>query len=513
METNASAKARLALRGIRKEFPGTVANDDVALSVMPGEIHALLGQNGAGKSTLVKMIYGVLRPDAGEMLWEGEPVEIENPNKARALGIGMVFQHFSLFESLTVAENVSLAIGGDETPAQLAERVVAIGARFGLAIEPRRHVHDLSVGERQRVEILRCLMREPKLLIMDEPTSVLTPQEADVLFATLRKLSDAGCAILYISHKLAEIQALCHRATILRGGKVVGGCDPRGESPRTMAEMMIGGSFAEAHRDVRSPKGKARLAVDGLSTATGAPFGTEIKDARFAVHPGEIFGIAGVAGSGQAELLAALSGEAPVLDDAAIKIDGRSVGRMNSAGRRDLGMAFVPEERLGRGAVPPMTLIENTVLTGYRALGLARGQWIDGAAARAEAKRIIDDLGVVARGPDAEAGSLSGGNLQKFIVGREIGQTPKLLVIAQPTWGVDAGAAVRIHAALLALAEAGSAILIVSQDLDELFQLCDRIAVLYHGKLSKPSMTSETDVQRIGLLMGGMFEAAEQPHA
>jgi len=503
----------LALKGIRKEFPGTIANDDVSLDVAPGQIHALLGQNGAGKSTLVKMIYGVLKPDAGSMSWEGRSVEIDSPNAARVLGIGMVFQHFSLFESLTVAENISLAVGGDEPLARLAERVAAVGARFGLAIDPRRHVHDLSVGERQRVEIVRCLMREPKLLIMDEPTSVLTPQETDVLFGTLRKLSEAGCSLLYISHKLGEIQALCHKATILRGGRVVGACDPRTESPRSMAEMMIGGSFAEAHREPRPPRGQARLAVAGLNTATGLPFATEIKDVSFGVHPGEVFGIAGVAGSGQAELLAALSGEAPVADPAAIKIDGKPVGNLGAAARRDLGLAFVPEERLGRGAVPPMDLTENTILTGYRARKLTNGSWIDRTAARDEALRIIADLGVVARGPEAEAASLSGGNLQKFIVGREIGQTPKLLIVAQPTWGVDAGAAARIHNALLALAEAGSAILVISQDLDELFQLCDRVAVLYHGRLSTPTLASETDVQRIGLQMGGMFEAAERAHA
>jgi len=507
------APTRLALRGIRKEFPGTVANDDVSLDVLPGEIHALLGQNGAGKSTLVKMIYGVLKPDAGTMLWEGAPVEIESPNGARTLGIGMVFQHFSLFESLTVAENISLALDGDEPLARLAERVADVGRRFGLAIDPRRHVHDLSVGERQRVEIVRCLMREPKLLIMDEPTSVLTPQETDVLFGTLRSLAASGCSLLYISHKLGEIQALCTKATILRAGKVVASCDPRQESPRTMAELMIGGSFTEAHREPRPPAGAPRLEVAGLATETGAPFGTEIREASFSVHPGEIFGIAGVAGSGQAELLAALSGEAPVADAAAIKIEGRAAGKLDAAQRRALGMAFVPEERLGRGAVPPMSLIENTVLTGYDARSLARGPWIDRGAAKREAERIVGEFGVVARAPEAEAGSLSGGNLQKFIVGREIGQAPKLLVVAQPTWGVDAGAAARIHAALLALADAGAAILVVSQDLDELFQLCDRIAVLYHGRLSAPTLASETDSQKIGLLMGGLFEAAETRHA
>ncbi len=503
---------RLRLEGITKEFPGTLANDRVDLSIAPGEIHALLGQNGAGKSTLVKMIYGVLAPDAGRMFWEGQETTIASPAQARRLGIGMVFQHFSLFESLTVAENVALVLRDAGSMDELSRRIVEVGDRYGLSLDPRRHVHDLSVGERQRVEIARCLMREPRLLIMDEPTSVLTPQEADRLFMTLRQLKAEGCSILYISHKLAEIQALCDRATILRGGRVVGACDPARESPRSMAEMMIGQELSQPHREPVEATGPVRLEVDGLSTATGAPFATEIRDARFSVRAGEIFGIAGVAGSGQAELLLALSGEVRVAP-ASLKIDGKAAGGLGPAERRALGLALVPEERLGRGAVPALSLADNTVLTGWKTRGLVRGGWVEGAKATALAAAIIQRLGVKARGPADEAGSLSGGNLQKFIVGREISAEPRLLVVAQPTWGVDAGAAAAIHRELIGLAERGAAVLVISQDLDELFLLCDRLAVLYHGRLSPPRRIADTNVEQIGLLMGGMFEAAENADA
>ncbi len=259
-----SIPPRLALRGITKRYAATLANSDVSLTIGAGEIHALLGENGAGKSTLVKIIYGVVRPDSGEIAWEGKPVEIPDPNAARRLGIGMVFQHFSLFESLTVAENIALGLGAKESIAELTRRINEVSARYGLAVEPTRHVHHLSVGERQRVEIVRCLLQSPRLLIMDEPTSVLTPREAEGLFDVLRRLSGEGCGVLYISHKLEEIKALCEHATVLRGGRVVGECDPRVSSEQQMAEMMIGGALPVAHRGAPLHEGKVCLRVEGL---------------------------------------------------------------------------------------------------------------------------------------------------------------------------------------------------------------------------------------------------------
>jgi simple sugar transport system ATP-binding protein len=495
--------ARLQLRGITKQFPGCLANDHVDLTLRPGEIHALLGENGAGKSTLVKIIHGVLRADSGDMRWDGRPVSIASPSQARRLGIAMVFQHFSLFESMTVAENVALGLdhaGGLEA---LAAQVGELGRRYGLALEPERVVHDLSVGERQRVEIVRCLMQKPRLLIMDEPTSVLTPGEAEALFTTLRRLAGEGCSVLYISHKLQEIRTLCDRATVMRAGRVVATCDPRQQSAHELARLMIGEDFSQASKTTTGPWGAPRLQVSGLSMAAAAVHGTAITDIGFEVAAGEILGIAGVAGNGQNTLLAALSGEQLCPNAGDIRIEGQDAGDLGPRRRRRLGLAFVPEERLGHGAVPEMSLADNALLTGYdRQDLLSRGN-IMFSRTRDYAQRIVQSFQVVSGGVGSHAGSLSGGNLQKFIIGRELLQNPKVLVVAHPTWGVDAGAAAAIHTALLDLVSQGTAILMVSQDLDELLQISDRIAVLSAGRLSECMVTAEADIGRIGLLMGG----------
>ena len=495
---------RLALKGIVKRFPGCLANDAVELTVRPGEIHALLGENGAGKSTLVKIIYGILRADAGEILWQGEPVQIANPAAARRLGIGVVFQHFSLFDGLTAAENIALGINDAEQRRDLKRRIAEISASYGLAVHPDRPVHDLSVGERQRIEIVRCLLQDPLLLIMDEPTSVLTPQEAEQLFVTLRRLAAEGRAILYISHKLEEIAALCERATIMRLGRVVAECDPRRESAGRLAELMIGSALATPQRHKPSRAGAPRLVVERLELRSDERFGTDLKDISFTLATGEILGVGGVAGNGQGELMAALIGETPSNRPDAIRLDGVPVGHLGPAQRRLLGAAFVPEERNGHGAVAEMTLAENALLSAHRRLNLVRHGLIDGSAASDFAGKVIQRFDVRTSGPAAKARSLSGGNLQKFIVGREILQAPGVLVIHQPTWGVDAGAAAAIAQALLDLAEAGTAVLVISQDLDELFTLCDRIAVIYQGSLSAARVIHEVTPEEIGLLMGGM---------
>ena len=501
--TSDSSGNRLELSRVTKRFPGVVANADVSLAVRHGEIHALLGENGAGKSTLVKMVYGILQPDEGIIAWDGDRVTIPNPHAARAMGIGMVFQHFSLFEAMTVLENVSLGLDRPERASVLAERIRDVSTAYGLPLDPTRNVHELSVGERQRIEILRCLLLNPKLLIMDEPTSVLTPQEASRLFETLRKLASEGCAILYISHKLAEIKALCHRATILRGGKVVGSCDPKVETASSMAQMMIGTSVKNAVRTGRSPGTQVRLEAERLQLSTDVPHGTSLRDVSFAVRAGEVFGIAGVAGNGQNELLLALSGERLCRPDA-IRLDGKPVGDFGAARRRDLGLCAVPEERNGHAAVPDFSLVDNAVLSGHRREQLVSGGLVRAERARAFADRIIKSFDVRTPGSDASAGSLSGGNLQKFIVGREILQRPGILVVSQPTWGVDAGAAAAIHTALLGLAAEGSAVIVISQDLDELFAICDRLAVINVGELSPAMPVAEVTLEQLGLLMGGM---------
>jgi ABC-type uncharacterized transport system ATPase subunit len=502
---------RLELTGITKIYPAVVANKDIALTVLPGEIHAVLGENGAGKSTLMKIIYGVVKPDAGIIAWEGNAVNIANPARARRLGIGMVFQHFSLFETLTVADNIALALEGERAGSDLPARIRDVSAKYGLPLDPDRHVHTMSVGERQRVEIVRCLLQDPRLLIMDEPTSVLTPQAVEKLFETLRRLAAEGCSILYISHKLDEIRALCHKATVLRGGKVTGTCDPRHESSSSLARMMIGGDLPHPqHREGNA--GADALVVHDLSLPADDPFGTPLANINLAVRAGEIVGIAGVSGNGQKELMAALSGERKVSTPEAVMLLGRAVGRLDAAQRRSLGLAFVPEERLGRGAVPEMSLADNALLTAHREGMVARG-FVRADVVRAYAAETIRAYGVKAGGPDAAARSLSGGNLQKFIVGREIRQQPKVMIAAQPTWGVDVGAAAQIRQALLDLRDSGVAVLVVSEELDELFEICDRLAVIARGRLSAAKPVPETNAEEIGLLMSGSFITGDtKPH-
>jgi general nucleoside transport system ATP-binding protein len=498
------APLRLKLVGVSKSFPGVRANDNVNLSVKPGEIHALLGENGAGKSTLVKMIYGILAPDEGEIVFDGSTSRISNPRAARRLGIGMVFQHFSLFEAMTVLENIALGLDSRLSSRELLAEFNRVLEAYHLKLDPRRIVSTLSVGERQRIEIVRALLLDPRLLIMDEPTSVLTPQEVEQLFETLRKLAASGCSILYISHKLHEIVALCDTATILRGGKVVAHCDPKRETSRSMAEMMIGANLKEIAKPMSRGLGPSKLSAQGLNLPKPSEFGVALKDVALNVRAGEIFGIAGVAGNGQNELMSAMSGETLAPSPEAITLAGRHVGQFGVTERRTLGLCAVPEERNGHAAVGEFSLADNGALTGRDRMEMVRFGLIDPGKATNYAARVIGDYTVKATGPGALAGSLSGGNLQKFIMGREILQQPEALVVCQPTWGVDAGAASAIHQAIVDLAARGSAVMVISQDLDELLTLCETIAVINLGRLSAPMKVGEVSIEEIGLLMGGV---------
>jgi ABC-type uncharacterized transport system ATPase subunit len=505
------AEPRLQLLGISKVYPSVVANDNVDLAVMPGEIHAVLGENGAGKSTLMKIIYGVTRPDAGEIMWEGKQVHIHSPSAARKLGIGMVFQHFALFETLTVAENISLALDENVTPARLAPRIRAVSEQYGLPLDPLRLVHSMSVGERQRVEIVRCLLQSPRLLIMDEPTSVLTPDAVQKLFESLRRLALDGVSILYISHKLDEIQSLCDSATVLRGGRVSGTAKPRDETARSLAELMIGRELPTCQL-APCAVGEVRLRLEGLSVASGDPFGTDLKDISLELRGGEIVGIAGISGNGQQELLKAISGELPGAGASTIHMLGQDAGRLDAASRRRLGLGFVPEERLGRGAVPGLSLAENALLTGYvagAATGMVRRGIVQRDAVRDFARNVIRRFKVKCGGERSAAAGLSGGNLQKFIVGREIELAPQLLVVAQPTWGVDVGAAMLIRQAIIDMRDQGAAVLVVSEEVEELFMMCDRIAVLAQGRLSPAVPAAATSINQVGVWMSGDFTRAE----
>ena len=499
--------ARLSLTHITKRYPGVVANRSVSLTVRPGESHAVLGENGAGKSTLMKIIYGAVKPDEGEIHYNGQAVQIRNPQQARALGISMVFQHFSLFDTLSVAENVWLGLDKSLNLSEVSARISLKAAEYGLDIDPSRPVHTLSVGEMQRVEIIRALLTEPKLLILDEPTSVLTPQAVDKLFVVLKKLVSQGCSLLYISHKLHEIRELCTACTVLRAGQVTGVCDPREESNASLSRLMIGAEPpALTHQD-RQP-GAVMFEVKNLSLSKEDQFGVDLSKVNLQVRAGEVVGIAGVSGNGQRELLYALSGEDTRAQAHDIQLKGQAVGQWGPNERRLAGLHFVPEERLGRGAVPALSLAQNMLLT--RREAVANSGWIQTQTLQAQAQKIIDQFNVKANGTQAAAQSLSGGNLQKFIVGREIDAKPKVLLVSQPTWGVDVGAAAQIRGALLALRDAGCAVLVVSEELDELFEICDRLHVMANGKMSPSVHRKDATVAQIGEWMSGLWEAHAQ---
>jgi simple sugar transport system ATP-binding protein len=503
---NGSTPPRLELRGIVKRYPAVLANDRIDLKVAAGQIHAVLGENGAGKSTLMKIVYGAVQPDAGEIRFDGRAVRIASPAAARALGISMVYQHFSLFDTLSAAQNVWLGLDRGQTLEQVSTRMAELAGNYGLDVDPARPVASLSVGERQRVEILRALMTDPSLLILDEPTSVLTPQAVDKLFETLRRLSERGTSILYISHKLDEIRALCHHCTVLRGGRVTGEVDPRRETNASLSRLMIG-SEPPALKARAGRRGAVVLQTSGLGLPKRDPFATALRGVSLAVHAGEIVGVAGVSGNGQQELLAAFSGEHRLAGAAAdcLRLFGQPIGALSPQARRERGLHFVPEERLGRGAVPPMSLAHNTLLTRREHVG--RFGWLAQGRIAQAAEALIARFQVKAGGAGAAARSLSGGNLQKFIVGREIDAAPKCLVVSQPTWGVDVGAAALIRGELLALREAGCAVLVVSEELDELFEICDRLVVIAQGRISPPIAVADASPALVGEWMSGLWPA------
>jgi ABC-type uncharacterized transport system ATPase subunit len=498
-----AAEPLLSLQAITKRFGSFAALSDVSLDIRTGEIHCILGENGAGKSTLCNLIFGVHRPDSGVMRYRGAPFQPLGPADSLAQGIAMVHQHFSLVSDMTVVDNVLLGrergvLKRKECAAQLEKLAV----EYGLPLDPYARIEDLSVGERQRVEIIRCLLQNPKLLILDEPTSVLTPQAVRSLFEVLRTLAAEGCSILYISHKLDEIRELCDGATILRGGRVSGTANPKQTSAAELARLMVGAELPDIHREAGAPSREPRLEAIGLSTKSEDPFGIDLNGISLSVHGGEILGIAGVSGNGQAELLSQLSGERTALADM-IQLDGKPVGNLSVAERRTRGLAFVPEERLGRGAVPEMSLGDNALLTAH-ANGMVQHGMIDRGKVANFAGAVIERFGVKCIGPASVARSLSGGNLQKFIIGREVSLKPHVLIVSQPTWGVDVAASAFIRQALINLSRQGAAVLVISEELEELFQICDRIAVIYQGRLSPAKPRAATNVEEVGLLMAGV---------
>ncbi len=490
--------------GVIKRFGDFIANDNVSFSIYEGEIHALLGENGAGKSTFVKMVYGLMQPDAGVFEWRGKPVKITGPQHARDMGIGMVFQHFSLFQALTVAENIQLALPAGESLSSLSDRVRIMSAEYGIGVDPDARIHNLSVGQQQRVEIMRCLLQDPSLLIMDEPTSVLTPQEADQLFDVLRRFSNSGVAILFISHKLDEIRALTSRATVLRRGINVGTVNTDTRSARQLAEMMVGETVADVVRKTAPADDDILLEISNLSRPRSTQFSTPLRNISLQARRGEILAIAGIAGNGQDELMEALIGEWRDANNGIMVIEGLDITHAGPTARRNAGISFVPEERNGHAAVPAMSLADNNLLTSHSLAGAVKKGIIDNNAMRQAADDVTTAFDVRLPNENPLASALSGGNLQKFVVGREIAKSPKVLIISQPTWGVDVGAAMFIRSAMLKLAAKGSAVVMISQDLEEVFMIAHRIAVLYDGHLSAAMDVTGLTAEKVGLLMGGI---------
>ena len=499
-----AASSLLVAHNVTKSFGTFVANDDVNFTIEAGELHALLGENGAGKSTFVKMIYGLLQPDSGGFEWQGMSVSISNPQQARAMGIGMVFQHFSLFNSLTVAENIELSLPKTMNRDQLRALITIRSADYGIPLDPDSMVADLSVGQQQRVEIVRCLLQEPSLLIMDEPTSVLTPQETDQLFDVLRRLASSGCAVLFISHKLDEIKKLTNRATILRGGKNVANLETANMTTHEMAELMVGEEVNAVKSGTGLADAEVLFSVTGMSRKAHGPFDVSLEAVSFTARSGEILGIAGIAGNGQDELMSALSGEWRGQEQGVIWAGQTDISQLGPQHRRDHEICFIPEERNGHAAVPQMRLSENALLTGFQDNGMVKAGMLQQDAILARADLISTTFDVRRPVADPHACALSGGNLQKFVVGREIIKKPRVLIVAQPTWGVDVGAATFIRQAMIELAASGSAIVVISQDLEEIFAMSNRISVLSAGRLTDPQPAAQINARAVGLLMGGV---------
>ncbi len=488
------------LIGITRHFGSFVANDSINLTLEGSKIHALLGENGAGKSTLVKILYGLLQPDAGEIRMNGKALRFDSPSAARRAGIGMVFQHFSLFDSMSVLENIALGCDGVRADRIFEQRVMQLAGEYGLELEPQRPVWSLSAGERQRIEILRCLLQNPQLIILDEPTSVLAPAETETLFATLQKLTANGTAILFISHKLEEVRAHCTSASILRQGKLVATCDPRLESARSLAGLMIGNTLAEIQPRPHQA-GETLLKLEAISTRSTGTHDVDLKNLSLEAHSGEIIGIAGIAGNGQSELFNIISGETGPPDGGRIEIAGVSAAGLGINERRQLGAAFMPEERLGHAALPDASLTANLLLSWHEVGHVSKAGWLDWLRIRSKALDVIRDYNVQASSPDPKAKRLSGGNLQKFVIGREVMLKPRLIIVHQPTWGIDAASARSVRQSLLDAAAAGACVVIISQDLDELLEISDRLMVLAEGKLSEELTPEQRLPEQIGLMM------------
>ena len=499
------------MRGITKRFPGVVADDRVDFDVLPGEVHALFGENGAGKSTLMRVLYGLYRADEGEMLLNGEPVSISSPADAIAHGIGMIHQHFMLVSTLTVAENVALGLRSSRGPLTdlrpVSERIRELSARYKLEVDPDAVVWQLSVGERQRVEIIKALYRNVSLLILDEPTAVLTPQEVDDLFVVLRQMVEDGRGLVFISHKIREVLGISDRITVLRAGRKVGTVVPEDVTPHELAEMMVGHALSSEELPPATSGGEVRLAVSDLHVMGDR--GTEaVRGLGFDVRSGEIVAIAGVSGNGQREVAEAIAGLRPASRGSILLGGVELVGR-HPAQTRKAGLGFVPEERMRDGIVPVFSVAENLLLIDNAAPAFSRFGFLRGRAIRRHCDELVEAFDVKTPDLNTPTHNLSGGNIQKLILARELSAEPRVLLVAQPTRGVDVGAARYIHERLLTQRERGTAILVISEDLDEVLSLSDRILVMYEGQIIAEADPRTSTREALGLMMAGV--RGEQP--
>ncbi|WP_075536549.1 ABC transporter ATP-binding protein [Candidatus Pelagibacter communis] len=490
----------LKISNVTKIYPGCVANDNVSLEFNSGKIYALLGENGAGKSTLVKILSGVIIPDEGKIYLNENNLKLNSPLDAKKNDIGMVFQHFNLFETLSVFEN--LIIDSDEQRESLREKIDTIMKKYNFSIDLDIPILNLSAGQKQKVEIIRCLIRNPKVLIMDEPTSVLTEQETSELFLSLKKFSEEGILIIYITHKLKEVMQLCDEVAVMRRGKLVSVSEIKNENIESLANKMVGQNLKTIKKKKAKTSSDQLIKITNLNFTSEDPFETNLMDINFSVNRGECLGIAGISGNGQSELFQVLSGEI-ISEKKSIEFNNNYIGDLNPQERREYLMAFSPEDRLEQAAIPQMKIFENVALNNFKSSNFFNNGLINENKIKDHSKKIISDFNVNTDNIELKSQFLSGGNLQKLIIGRELITSPDLLICFNPTWGLDVGAINYIHETLIRINEQNKSIILISTDTDELLKLSDKISVIHKGKLSKIMNAEEVTSEKLGILMGG----------